>query len=63
MSAVDQAKNAAEFIKDKTHEARFDELIWMLRQKRDKEACKATVAEQAKDDANQQPYNKSATKR
>ena len=32
---VQAAKNAAQFIEDKTHEARFDELIWMLRQKRD----------------------------
>jgi L-lactate dehydrogenase complex protein LldF len=38
MSAVDQARNAAQFIEDKTHEARFDELIWMLRQKRDEAA-------------------------
>jgi L-lactate dehydrogenase complex protein LldF len=49
MSAVDQAKNAAEFIKDKRHEARFDELIWMLRQKRDNEASKVPEWEQLRD--------------
>jgi D-lactate dehydrogenase (cytochrome) len=49
MSAVDQAKNAAEFIEDKTHEARFDELIWMLRQKRDEAALQVPEWEQLRD--------------
>ena len=38
MSVIDQAKNAAEFIEDRTHEVSFDKLIWMLRQKRDEAA-------------------------
>jgi L-lactate utilization protein LutB len=38
MSVIDQAKNAAAFIEDKTHEVSFDKLIWMLRQKRDEAA-------------------------
>jgi L-lactate dehydrogenase complex protein LldF len=49
MSAVDQAKNAEEFIQDKTHEARFDELIWMLRQKRDEAASQVPEWEQLRD--------------
>jgi len=49
MSAVDQAKNAAQFIEDKTHEARFDELIWMLRQKRDEAALQVPEWEQLRD--------------
>jgi L-lactate dehydrogenase complex protein LldF len=49
MSAVDQAKRAAEFIEDRTHEPRFDELIWMLRQKRDKAALEVAEWEQLRD--------------
>ena len=49
MSAVDQAKNAAEFIEDKTHEARFDEWIWLLRQKRDAAASQVPEWEQLRD--------------
>jgi L-lactate dehydrogenase complex protein LldF len=49
MSAIDQAKNAAEFIEDKSHEPRFDELIWMLRQKRDEAALQVPEWEQLRD--------------
>ena len=35
MSAIDQAKNAAAFLNDNTHERHLDELLWMLRTKRD----------------------------
>ena len=49
MSAVDQAKNAAEFIEDKKHEAHFDELIWRLRQKRDEAAAQVPEWEQLRD--------------
>jgi len=49
MSAVDQAKNAAKFIEDKAHEGPFDELIWMLRQKRDQAASQVPEWEQLRD--------------
>ena len=49
MSIVDQARNAAQFIEDETHEARFDELIWMLRQKRDEAAAQVPEWEQLRD--------------
>ncbi len=49
MSAVDQAENAAKFIEDKTHEAHFDELLWMIRQKRDAAALEVPEWEQLRD--------------
>jgi L-lactate dehydrogenase complex protein LldF len=49
MSAIDQAENAARFIDDKTHEAHFDELIWMIRQKRDAAAAQVPEWEQLRD--------------
>ena len=49
MSIVDQAKNAAEFIEDETHEAHFDKLIWRLRQKRDEAASQVPEWEQLRD--------------
>src|SRR6516162_5122378 len=49
MSIVDQARDAAQFIEDETHEARFDELIWMLRQKRDEAAAQVPEWEQLRD--------------
>jgi L-lactate dehydrogenase complex protein LldF len=49
MSAVDQAENATRFIADKTHEAHFDELMWMLRQKRDEAASQVPEWEQLRD--------------
>ena len=38
MSPIDQAENAAAFIEDKTHETHLNELLWMLRTKRDETA-------------------------
>jgi L-lactate dehydrogenase complex protein LldF len=49
MSVVEQAKRAAEFIEDRAREAHFDELIWMLRQKRDKAASQVPEWEQLRD--------------
>src|SRR6516225_2604956 len=49
MSVIDQAKNAAGFIEDKTHEASFDKLIWMLRQKRDEAALQVPEWEELRD--------------
>jgi len=49
MSAVDQAKSAEQFIEDRTHEASFDKLIWMLRQKRDEAASQVLEWEQLRD--------------
>jgi L-lactate dehydrogenase complex protein LldF len=49
MSAVDQAANAARFIQDRTHEAHFDELLWMIRQKRDHEALQVPEWEELRD--------------
>jgi L-lactate dehydrogenase complex protein LldF len=49
VNPVDQAKNAAEFIADKTHEAHFDELIWMLRRKRDEAALQVPEWEELRD--------------
>jgi L-lactate dehydrogenase complex protein LldF len=49
MSVVEQAKRAAEFIEDRAREARFDELIWMLRQNRDKAALQVPEWEQLRD--------------
>jgi L-lactate dehydrogenase complex protein LldF len=49
MSVVDQAKNAAQFIEDRTHEANFDKLIWWLRQKRDEAAAQVPEWEQLRD--------------
>ncbi|MBV8330197.1 MAG: 4Fe-4S ferredoxin, partial [Verrucomicrobia bacterium] len=49
MSVIDQAKNAAAFIEDRTHEVSFDKLIWMLRQKRDEAALQVPEWEQLRD--------------
>ena len=49
MSVIDQAKNAAEFIEDRTHEVSFDKLIWMLRQKRDEAALQVPEWEELRD--------------
>jgi hypothetical protein len=38
MNNVDQAENAAEFINDRTHEQHLDQLLWMLRTRRDEAA-------------------------
>ena len=49
MSAIDQAANASQFIEDKTHEAHFDELLWMIRQKRDQAALQVPEREELRD--------------
>ena len=46
---VDQAANAARFIQDTTHEAHFDELLWMIRRKRDQAALQVPEWEQLRD--------------
>src|SRR5260370_14853645 len=53
MSTIDQAKNAAEFIEDKTHEQHLDQLLWMLRTKRDEAARRVPEWEQLRDLASQ----------
>ena len=53
MSTVDQAKNAAAFIDDKTHERHLDQLLWMLRTKRDDAARRVPEWEQLRDLASQ----------
>jgi L-lactate dehydrogenase complex protein LldF len=49
MSVIDQAANAARFIQDRTHEAHFDELLWMIRQKRDQAASQVPEWEELRD--------------
>src|SRR5277367_6323112 len=49
MSAIDQARNAAEFLGDKTHEQHLDQLLWMLRSKRDEAASRVPEWEQLRD--------------
>src|SRR5216683_568655 len=53
MSTVDQAKNAAAFLNDKTHERHLDQLLWMLRTKRDDAARRVPEWEQLRDLASQ----------
>src|ERR1700732_4110141 len=53
MSVVDQAKNAAEFINDRTHEHHLDQLLWMLRTRRDEAASRVPEWEQLRDLASQ----------
>jgi L-lactate dehydrogenase complex protein LldF len=53
MSTIDQAKNAAAFIADKTHERHLDQLLWMLRAKRDEAARRVAEWEQLRDLASQ----------
>ena len=48
-SVIHQAANAAKFIEDRTHEAHFDELLWMIRQKRDDAALQVPEWEQLRD--------------
>ena len=40
MNIVEQAENAAEFINDRTHEQHLDQLLWMLRIRRDQAASR-----------------------
>jgi len=53
MSIVDQAENAAEFINDQTHEQHLDQLLWMLRTRRDEAASRVLEWEQLRDLASQ----------
>ncbi len=53
MSVVDQAENAAEFISDRTHEQHLDQLLWMLRTRRDEAASRVQEWEQLRDLASQ----------
>ena len=53
MSAIDQAKNAAAFLNDNTHERHLDELLWMLRTKRDGAARRVPEWEQLRELASQ----------
>jgi L-lactate dehydrogenase complex protein LldF len=49
MSVVDQAKNAAEFIHDRIREKHLDQLMWMLRTRRDEAARRVPEWEQLRD--------------
>ena len=49
MSTIDQAKNAAVFLNDKTHEQHLDQLLWMLRTKRDEAARRVPEWEELRD--------------
>src|ERR1700719_5053485 len=53
MSTIDQAENAAAFIEDKTHEQHLDQLLWMLRTRRDEAASRVLEWEQLRDLASQ----------
>jgi len=53
MNTVDQAENAAEFINDRTHEQHLDQLLWMLRTRRDGAASRVPEWEQLRDLASQ----------
>ena len=53
MSTIDQAKNAASFLNDRTHEQHLDQLLWMLRAKRDDAARRVPEWEQLRDLASQ----------
>ena len=53
MSAIDQAKNATAFLDDKTHEQHLDQLLWMLRTKRDDAARREPEWEQLRELASQ----------
>src|SRR6202045_487828 len=49
MSAIGQAKNAATFLDDKTHEQHLDQLLWMMRTRRDEAARRVPEWEQLRD--------------
>jgi L-lactate dehydrogenase complex protein LldF len=53
MSVIDQAKNAAAFIEDRTHEQHLDRLLWMMRTRRDEAASRVPEWEQLRDLASQ----------
>jgi len=53
MSVVDQAQNAVAFMEDKTHEQHLDQLLWMMRTRRDEAASRVPEWEQLRDLASQ----------
>src|ERR1700745_3399823 len=53
MSVIDQAKNAAAFINDRTHEQHLDQLLWMMRTRRDEAASRVPEWEELRDLASQ----------
>ena len=53
MSVVDQAKNAEAFLNDRTHEQHLDQLLWMMRTRRDDAARRVPEWEQLRDLASQ----------
>jgi L-lactate utilization protein LutB len=53
MNVIDQAKNAAAFIEDRTHEQHLDKLLWMMRTRRDEAARRVPEWEQLRDLASQ----------
>jgi L-lactate dehydrogenase complex protein LldF len=53
MSVVDQAKNAVAFMEDRTHEQHLDQLLWMMRTRRDEAASRVPEWEQLRDLASQ----------
>jgi L-lactate dehydrogenase complex protein LldF len=53
MSVIDQAENAEAFISDRTHEQHLDQLLWMLRTRRDEAASRVLEWEQLRDLASQ----------
>jgi L-lactate dehydrogenase complex protein LldF len=53
MSVVDQAKNAVAFMEDRTHEQHLDQLLWMMRTRRDEAASRVPEWEHLRDLASQ----------
>ena len=53
MRVVDQAKNAAAFIEDRTHEQHLDQLLWKMRTRRDEAARSVPEWEELRDLASQ----------
>jgi L-lactate dehydrogenase complex protein LldF len=53
MRVIDQAKNAVAFMEDQTHEQHLDQLLWMMRTRRDEAASRVPEWEQLRDLASQ----------
>jgi L-lactate dehydrogenase complex protein LldF len=53
MTVIDQARNADAFIEDRTHEQHLDQLLWMMRTRRDEAASRVPEWEQLRDLASQ----------
>ena len=53
MTVIDQAQKAAAFIEDRTHEQHLDQLLWMMRTRRDEAASRVPEWEQLRDLASQ----------